>query len=133
MSLWSLAGVALVAGAVAVASCGGNGGNTTVIKKQAPAETTTVTTPSKPSAPSSPPSSEPQEEASGGDVPDVVHERLDVATRKVKEAGYAKRWVGGGVFGIVVPSNWVVCEQDPAAGTSAPPGTVVDLIVDRTC
>jgi beta-lactam-binding protein with PASTA domain len=64
-------------------------------------------------------------------VPDVVGERLDVAKSRMDDAGYGTEEIGGGTFGIVVESNWTVCETDPTAGASG--GGDVKLIVDRSC
>jgi beta-lactam-binding protein with PASTA domain len=64
-------------------------------------------------------------------VPDVVGERLDVAKSEVEDAGYDAEEIGGGTFGIVVESNWTVCDTDPPAGQTGD-GTV-KLIVDRVC
>jgi len=63
-------------------------------------------------------------------VPNVVGERLDVAEGDVQDAGLDYEEVGGGMFGIVVKSNWTVCSTDPASGSTA---GKVRLIVDRTC
>lgn len=64
-------------------------------------------------------------------VPDVVGERLDVAMVEVEDAGYTPEEVGGGAFGILDESNWVVCETRPAAG--ATDADTVRLIVERSC
>lgn len=66
-----------------------------------------------------------------GGVPDVVGKRLDVAESDLKDAGYDTEEVGGGTFGIVVKSNWTVCETEPSAGATG--ASKVKLIVDRTC
>ena len=64
-------------------------------------------------------------------VPSVVGERLDVAESTVKDAGLGYEEIGGGVFGIVVPSHWTVCRQDPPAGATT--SGKVSLIVSRSC
>lgn len=64
-------------------------------------------------------------------VPDLVGERLDVAKSAAEDAGYDTEELGGGTFGIVVESNWTVCETDPPAGQIGS-GTI-RLIVDRSC
>jgi hypothetical protein len=66
-------------------------------------------------------------------MPDVQGLRLDVAISDIEAQGVAENdieVVGGGSFGVVDESNWVVCEQRPQAGTA-----IVDvrLIVDRVC
>src|SRR4051812_2836092 len=67
-------------------------------------------------------------------APKVVGERLDVAKSDLKQAGVVDddiEIVGGGTFGVVDESNWVVCEQQPGAG-QAMTGTA-RVIVDRAC
>ena len=64
-------------------------------------------------------------------VPDVAGERLDVAKAEMDDAGYDTEEIGGGAFGIVVESNWTVCETDPPAGSSG--DSTVKLIIDRSC
>jgi hypothetical protein len=64
-------------------------------------------------------------------TPDLVGERLDVAEADLRDRHIRYRELGGGTFGIVVPSNWTVCEQRPAPGTQNP-GRVT-VIVDREC
>jgi beta-lactam-binding protein with PASTA domain len=63
-------------------------------------------------------------------VPDVRGERLDVAERRLDGAGLEYERVGGGTFGIVVRSNWSVCDQTPKPGAEA---AKVTLVVDRHC
>jgi len=63
-------------------------------------------------------------------VPDVTGQRLDDAEDVLDAAGLRYRTVGGGIFGIVVRSHWVVCRQVP------PPAHVanrVTLVVARSC
>jgi hypothetical protein len=63
-------------------------------------------------------------------VPDVRHERLDVAEERLDSLGLGYEEIGGGTFGIVVRSEWEVCRQEPAPGKKA---STVRLIVDRYC
>ena len=65
-------------------------------------------------------------------MPTVQGLRLDVALSDIKRAGFGDdvEVVGGGVFGVVVESNWMVCEQSPAAGQAL---TGPRLTVDRSC
>jgi hypothetical protein len=63
-------------------------------------------------------------------VPDLRGQRLDVAERRLEAAGLDFERVGGGTLGIVVRSNWSVCDQDPKPGRKA---SKVTLIVDRDC
>jgi PASTA domain len=63
-------------------------------------------------------------------VPDVTGERLDVAEDTLDALGLRYETAGGGDFGIVVRSNWVVCAQSP------PPDWVASrvlLTVTRSC
>ena len=66
-------------------------------------------------------------EPSGGAAPQVVGDRLDIAKQTLSSAGYRARVSGGGVFGVVVEENWVVCSQQP------PDGDRVDINVARNC
>ena len=63
-------------------------------------------------------------------VPDVTGKRLDVAEDTLDVLGLRYRTAGGGVFGIVVRSRWVVCGQAPRPRT---PATTVVLTVARSC
>ncbi|MGC3993055.1 MAG: DUF4839 domain-containing protein [Propionicimonas sp.] len=72
---------------------------------------------------------------SAGDtvMPSVVGKQLDVAKSDIKRAGFSGEVevLGGGLLGILDESNWLVCEQLPAAGE-----VVADaprLRVDRSC
>lgn len=78
-------------------------------------------------------SSVPAASASTGSsqVPDLTGERLDVAEDALRQAGLHYREIGGGTFGIVVRSQWVVCETNPPAGS--PASGSVGLVVDREC
>jgi hypothetical protein len=53
---------------------------------------------------------------------------LDVAESKLDDLHIAYQEIGGGLFGVVVLSNWIVCETNPAPGATA---QSVKLIVDR--
>ncbi len=64
-------------------------------------------------------------------VPRVVGERLDVAEHRLDARGLSYDVIGGGTFGVVVKSNWRVCEQEPAPG--AQNVNSARLIVDRDC
>lgn len=68
-------------------------------------------------------------------MPDVTGQKLDVAYDKIKNAGFDDKdkvkVEGGGLFGVVVESNWTVCEQQPAAGKNISEDP--SLIVDRSC
>ncbi|WP_166391194.1 hypothetical protein [Nocardioides ochotonae] len=66
-------------------------------------------------------------------MPDVVSARLDVALSDIERAGFEDEVevIGGGMFGVVDESNWVVCEQEPS--TSEEIGAKPRLTVDRSC
>jgi hypothetical protein len=120
----------VVAMVLSITGCGGGGGETTVIREQPaetqPAKTTTVTQQvgggGGGGAPAVPAEAQPT-----GDAPDVVGQRLDIAKDDLRAAGYRARVSGGGILGVVVDRNWVVCDQQP------PEGDTVDINVDRSC
>jgi hypothetical protein len=60
---------------------------------------------------------------------DLVGERLDVAENELSGLGITYTPVGGGVFGIVVKSDWIVCQTMPSGGQ--PVSGSVSLIVDH--
>lgn len=66
-------------------------------------------------------------------MPDVLGQRLDVALSDIVRAGFTEEVeiLGGGVFGVVDKSNWVVCGQLPAADEAVT--TAPRLTVDRSC
>lgn len=66
-------------------------------------------------------------------MPDVINQQLDIALSDIERAGVDDEVevLGGGLFGIVDESAWLVCAQLPLAGE-----VVVDpprLSVDRSC
>ena len=74
----------------------------------------------------------------GGDkeattMPDVTGKTLDDAKSAIKDAGVDDEVEveGGGLFGVVKESNWEVCEQTPAAGTTV--AGKPTLTVARSC
>jgi hypothetical protein len=82
-------------------------------------------------APAPPPTPAPQ--PSTVSMPDEVGQRLDVAKDDIRGSGLRVRVLGGGTFGIVVESNWTVCETRPGAGAQVAKHSRVTLIVDREC
>ena len=66
-------------------------------------------------------------------VPNVHCRRLDVAESIMHSRHLRVRDVGGGVFGIVVKSNWFVVRERPRAGSRVPRRTRVSLFVSRSC
>jgi hypothetical protein len=123
-----------VAAATALAGCGSSSNQpqtvVTVIERtvQAPAQTTAPTSSGAASTTSAKPA---RATPSPPVVPDVTGQRLDVAELHLRAKHIRYREVGGGTFGILVRSNWTVCEQEPQAGTAA--NGRVSLIVDRAC
>jgi hypothetical protein len=113
--------------AASVAACGGDGGGDTTIITQT---TTTETTPTEARTGDGEASSGQSSSSGGGaaKVPDLVGERLDVAEDELDSLGIFYREIGGGTFGIVVRSNWEVCETRPSEGERA---STVRLIVER--
>ena len=63
-------------------------------------------------------------------VPELRGQRLDLAQSRLDAIGLDSDTKGGGTFGVVVSSNWHVCDQDPRPGVTA---REVLLIVDRDC
>ena len=63
-------------------------------------------------------------------APDVRGARLEVAEDTLDAAGLHHYAVGGGAFGIALPSRWTVCSQIPRPGAQA---TEVTLVVERSC
>jgi hypothetical protein len=72
-------------------------------------------------------------EAKSVRVPNVHCRRLDVAEDIMHGHHLRTREVGGGVFGIVVKSNWFVTRQRPVAGARVARRTRVSLYVAREC
>jgi Glucodextranase, domain B/PASTA domain len=66
-------------------------------------------------------------------VPNEVDERLDVAEDDLRSKGLRYTELGGGTFGVIVPSNWTVCETRPAAGARVKKSSRVKLVIDREC
>lgn len=66
-------------------------------------------------------------------MPAVTGKTLDDAKSAIRDAGYGDEVEveGGGLFGVVVESNWEVCEQIPAAGTTV--AAKPTLVVARSC
>jgi serine/threonine protein kinase len=79
-------------------------------------------------APESPPAAGPPAQ-----TPDLAGARLDRAEDYLDRLGVGHDTSGGGTFGPVVRSNWVVCTTAPAAGAALPSGEELKLFVDRSC
>jgi beta-lactam-binding protein with PASTA domain len=63
-------------------------------------------------------------------VPEVRGDRLDLAEATLEARGLSYEVHGGGKLGVIDDSDWLVCEQAPAAGLKA---TMVELAVARSC
>jgi beta-lactam-binding protein with PASTA domain len=63
-------------------------------------------------------------------VPNVTGLRLDVAENTLDAKDFRYRTIGGGAFGIVARSHWVVCRQNPTPRTVS---TNLTLYVARSC
>jgi hypothetical protein len=64
-------------------------------------------------------------------VPALIGERLDVAKDRIDRSGFDADVEGGGVFGIVVDSNWEVVTQDPGPGVLLEQGSSVHIRVEK--
>jgi hypothetical protein len=64
-------------------------------------------------------------------VPFLIGEPLDVAEADLDQRGLRSNRVGGGLFGVLAPSEWEVCDTAPEPDSVAPPGSTVDLLIDR--
>ena len=67
----------------------------------------------------------------GVTVPTLAGQPLDAAEQKLDQLGLRPSEVGGGLFGVLIPSDWNVCETSPAAGSVVGPGSTVRLLIDR--
>jgi hypothetical protein len=66
-------------------------------------------------------------------MPDVTGKRLDVAKNDIKQAGVEDqvKVIGGGLLGVIVDSDWEVCDQSPAPGQGV--SGAPQLTVGRSC
>jgi len=65
-------------------------------------------------------------------VPNVIGEPLDLAEQDLQDAGFQTERIGDpGFFGVLVPSNWDVCDTAPSPGARARRGSTVSLLYDR--
>jgi serine/threonine protein kinase len=74
---------------------------------------------------SSPPKS------NGVTVPSLVGQPLDVAEQRLDDLGLQSTEEGGGIFGVLIPSDWDVCATSPPADSTVRPGSTVRLLIDR--
>jgi hypothetical protein len=66
-------------------------------------------------------------------VPSLVGMRLDDASAALANANLSREIDGGGLFGVLDDTAWMVCDTTPEAGTEVAPGEVVVVHVDRSC
>src|SRR5512132_1344070 len=64
-------------------------------------------------------------------VPSLAGQPLDVAEQRLDALGLRSTEEGGGIFGILVPSDWNVCQTSPGPGTRVRRGATVSLLIDR--
>jgi hypothetical protein len=73
----------------------------------------------------------PPAKTNGVTIPSLVGQPLDAAERRLDDLGLQSTEEGGGIFGVLVPSDWEVCATSPAADSTARPGSTVSLLIDR--
>jgi serine/threonine protein kinase len=65
-------------------------------------------------------------------VPSLSGQPLDVAERNLDDLGLSYTEDGDtGLFGVLIPSDWEVCDTDPSVGTAVPPGSTIRLMIAR--
>jgi hypothetical protein len=62
-------------------------------------------------------------------VPDLSNVRLDAAKSQIHAQGWHVKVKGGGIFGVLVDSNWTVVAQDPKPGTLLQRGGTITVDV----
>jgi serine/threonine protein kinase len=67
----------------------------------------------------------------GVTVPSLVGQPLDAAERRLDDLGLRSTEEGGGLFGVLIPSDWDVCATSPPADSTVRPGSTVRLMIDR--
>jgi hypothetical protein len=72
-----------------------------------------------------------QREPSGVTVPFLIGLPLDVAESELDALELESDRIGGGLFGVLVPEDWEVCDTAPAPDEVVPPGSTVELRIDR--
>jgi serine/threonine protein kinase len=74
---------------------------------------------------------DPPAEPSDVSVPALVGQPLDVAEQRLGDLGLRSSVEGGGLFGVLIPSDWDVCATSPPVDSNVRPGSTVRLLVDR--
>jgi serine/threonine protein kinase len=64
-------------------------------------------------------------------VPALAGQPLDVAEQRLDDLGLRSSEEGGGIFGVLIPSDWNVCQTSPGAGSPVRRGSTVHLLIDR--
>ncbi len=64
-------------------------------------------------------------------VPDLVGDSLDDAQQQLDDLDLDEQDDGGGLFGVLDPSNWQVIDTHPKAGAKVKRGSVVLLDVEH--
>jgi hypothetical protein len=67
----------------------------------------------------------------GIEVPSLAGLPLDVAEQRLDDLGLQSSENGGGLFGVILPSDWDVCQTSPPAGANVRRGSTVELLIDR--
>jgi serine/threonine protein kinase len=67
----------------------------------------------------------------GVTVPSLVGQPLDVAEQRLDDLGLHSTEEGGGIFGVLIPSDWNVCATSPPADSTVRPSSTVRLLIDR--
>jgi hypothetical protein len=67
----------------------------------------------------------------GVTVPSLVGQPLDVAEQRLDDLGLRSTEEGGGIFGVLIPSDWEVCTTSPSGDSTVSPGSTVRLLIDR--
>jgi hypothetical protein len=67
----------------------------------------------------------------GTAVPTLQGERLDRALDELQRGGLKGDVQGGGLFGVLDETNWVVTGQDPSPGARLRQGDTVRVQIDR--
>jgi serine/threonine protein kinase len=76
-------------------------------------------------------SDNPPPKSSGITVPSLVGQPLDAAEQRLDDLGLGSTEEGGGIFGVLIPSDWEVCATTPAADSTVRRGSTVSLAIDR--
>ena len=129
---WAVALVAamgVLVGVLLVVLLGGGSGGGGDSADASPATARTTTVVQRVTVPQ--PITTPGEAVVTTTVPGVIGERLDVAKERLEAAGFDTDARGGGTFGIVVDSNWVVVAQSPQPTERRQVGSLVTLDVEK--